>query len=255
MSIPCRLPSLLVACAIVLAAGCAPPAPTATPTPAPTATPTLTPTPSPTPAPTETPAPTRTPLPSVTPTELGAQPTPAGTLQVEEGVPPPYDITLPDGWQVGYGILPVRDGITTNGVPVAIYTGPIPADTSITGWVVVLWGFPSISPRPEPDLWADGLRFLRGALLDVSCVVGTDVSRTFRVGGHDDAVGTFFTAEGCRGEPDTAGWFAGISEQGGHYMFFTYAEPLAGIDVARADLQAILDSIVWHPIPTWTPGP
>ena len=68
-------------------------------------------------------------------------------------------------------------------------------------------------------------------------------------------LGTFFTAEGCRGEPDTAGWFAGLSEQGGHYVFFTYAEPLTGIDVARADLQAILDSIQWHAIPTWTPGP
>ncbi len=248
---------LIISLAILsaaLIAGCAP-APTATPTatPVPTDTPTLPP--SETPTPTETPAPTRTPLPSVTPTEAAAMPTPQATADVGEGIAPPYDVTLPQGWQVGYGILPVRDGVTESGVPVAIYTGSIAADPAVTGWIVVLWGFPSLSARPEADLWADGLRFLRGALLDSSCNIGTDLSRTFSVGGRDDAVGTFFSAVSCRGEPDTAGWFAGLTEQGGHYVFFAYAEPLEGIDAARAELQAILDSIVWQPIPTWTPTP
>lgn len=238
----------------ILIAGCAP-APTATPTVTPVPTDTPTPLPSETATPTETPAPTRTPLPSVTPTQAEAMPTPQATANVEDGVAPPYAVTLPDGWQVGYGILPVRDGVTESSVPVAIYTGPAPTDPAITGWIVVLWGFPSLSARPEPDLWADGLRFLRGTLLDSSCNIGTDLSRTFSIGERDDAVGTFFSAVDCRGEADTAGWFAGLTEQGGHYVFFAYTEPLEGIDAARADLQAILDSIVWQPIPTWTPAP
>ena len=104
-------------------------------------------------------------------------------------------------------------------------------------------------------MWADGLRFLRGVLLDSSCNVGTDLQRTFRVGGRDDAIGTFFTAVGCAGEADTTGWFAGLTEASSNYIFFTYVEPLEGIETARADLQAILDSIEWYPVVTETPQP
>ncbi len=250
---------MLAALLALLIAACTT-APAATPTPSltPVPTDTATPLPSPTIRPTATL--TRTPLPTLTPTlaDTPASPTPipsAAPLEVEEGVPPPFDIALPPGWQEGYGILPVRDGITQTGVPVAIYTGPVPEHEDVTGWIVVLWGFPSISPGPEADLWADGLRFLRGALLDPSCNIGTDMARYFEVGGRDDAVGTFFSAVGCRGEPDTAGWFAGLREQGGNYVFFIYTEPLEGIDPARGPLQDILDSIAWHTIPTHTPEP
>jgi hypothetical protein len=149
----------------------------------------------------------------------------------------------------------MRDDLAQAAVPVAIYSGPIPGHEAITGWVVTLWGFPSLSATGQADLWADGLRFLRGALLDTSCNVGTDLARTFSVGGREDATGTFFQAVGCQGEPDAAGWFAGLQEQGGNYVFFVYTEPLEGLNTAMPALQAILDSIVWRPIPTQTPAP
>lgn len=241
------LTSLLV----VLMAGCAPaPAPTATPTLTPLPTDTATPWPTPTPSPTAIP---RTPLPTLTPTDAAAPPTPYATLEsVTAEVPPPFDITLPEGWQTGTGLLPVRGDVAGGNVPVAVYTGPIPDQPEITGWIVVLWGFPSISPNPVPDPWADGVRFLRGALLDPSCNVGLDLARNFSVGGRDDAVGTYFQALGCRGEPDTAGWFASLQVQGGNYAFYIYTEPLEGLNPAMPALQTILDSIVWHPLPTQT---
>ncbi len=249
-----RLSSLTALCLLaVLLAGCASaPAPTATPTLTPWPTDTATPWPTLVPSPTAIP---RTPLPTLTPTSAAAPPTPYATLvSVAEATPPPFDITLPEGWQTGTGVLPVRSGPVMGSVPVAVYSGPIPEHPEITGWIVVLWGFPSISASPAPDPWADGVRFLRGALLDPSCNVGLDLARHFSVGGRDDAVGTYFQAVGCSGEPDTAGWFAGLQVQGGNYAFYIYTEPLSGLNPAMPVLQAILDSIVWHPLPTPASG-
>ena len=72
--------------------------------------------------------------------------------------------------------------------------------------------------------------------------MGTDLVRSFTVGSHDDATGTYFQALGCQGEPDTAGWFAGLTEQGGNYVFYAYVEPLEQYNAAIPALQAILDS-------------
>jgi len=120
----------------------------------------------------------------------------------------------------------------------------------VLGHITVLWGFPSLSAggSAEPDLWADGLRFLRGALLDPSCNIGTDLARAFRLGDRQDAIGTIFSAVNCQGEPDTAGWFAGIHAEGGNYVFYVYTEPLEGIDVSMTALQGILDTIAWEPL-------
>ncbi len=243
---PVRFTSLILLIALFVG-GCAPaPTPTLTPVPTETATPPPPPTLPPTPT---SPPPTiaRTALPTLTPTgEAAAPPTPYATRQqVEEGVAPPLDITLPEGWQYGYGVLPIRDALT-GGVPVAIYTGPLPDLPEATGSVVILWNFPSISASATPDLWADGLRFLRGALLDPSCNIGTDLTRSFSVGPHDAAVGTYFQAVGCQGEADTAGWFAGVQEQGGNYVFYAYVEPIAQYNAAIPTLQAILESVVFH---------
>ncbi len=258
-----RLPSplrLIAAIAMgglfLLVGGCAaPPAPTATSSLTPVPTDTATPPPTPTLPPTATVI--RTPLPSVTPTDAAAAvpPTPIGNATIAPGVPPPFTIALPEGWREGYSILPVRDGLSRSGVPVAIYTGPIPDQPDTTGWIVVLWGYPSLSATGRADPWADGLRFLRGALLDTSCTVGTDLSRYFSVGGSEDAIGTYFQAVGCQGEPDTAGWFAGTQNQGGNYVFYAYVDPLESFNPAIPTLQRILDSIVWQPIPTLTPSP
>lgn len=238
--------------------GCTAPAPTATLTPTLTLVPTDTATPRP--SPTLLPSPTiiRTALPTLTPTVDGAPAADNATplpVDIAEGVPPPFALTLPEGWQQGYSILPVRDGLTQTGVPVAIYSGPVPDLDETTGWIVVLWGFPSISPTGQADLWADGVRFLRGALVDTTCTVGTDLSSYFTVGARSDAVGTYFQAIGCQGEPDTAGWFAGVQEAGGNYVFYTYVDPLANFYPAIPYLQNILDSVTWHDLPTRTPTP
>ncbi len=250
-----------------------PPADTATPLPTDTETPpaetaTLLPTDTETPpADTATPLPTdtatmpptRTPLPTITPTNesaaLEAPTAYAAQQEVQEGVAPPFDIALPEDWRAGYGILPMRDAVSQRGVPVAVYSGPIPEMDAVTAWIVVLWGFPSLTATGQPDMWADGLRFLRGALLDSSCNIGTDLSRYYSIGGYHEAIGTNFQAIGCRGEPDTAGWFAGLQEQGGNYVFYVYVDPLERINAATPALQTILDSIDWHVIPTLTPAP
>ncbi len=254
------------------------PLPTDTETPPPTATDTQTPPPAETatllPTDTETPPadtatplptdtatmpPTRTPLPTITPTNesaaLEAPTAYAAQQEVQEGVAPPFDIALPEDWRAGYGILPMRDAVSQRGVPVAVYSGPIPEMDAVTAWIVVLWGFPSLTATGQPDMWADGLRFLRGALLDSSCNIGTDLSRYYSIGGYHEAIGTNFQAIGCRGEPDTAGWFAGLQEQGGNYVFYVYVDPLERINAATPALQTILDSIDWHVIPTLTPAP
>ncbi|MBN2470399.1 MAG: hypothetical protein JXN59_06725, partial [Anaerolineae bacterium] len=129
----------------------------------------------------------------------------------------------------------------------------LPALPGTTGSIVVLWNFPSLSASATPDLWADGLRFLRGALLDTSCNVGTDLTRSFSVGPVESAVGTYFQAIGCQGETDTAGWFAGLREQGGNYVFYAYVEPLEQFNAAIPALQGILDSVTFHTLATATP--
>jgi len=254
-AMPLTRTTLVCACLLAaLLAGCAEaPTPTATPTLPPLPTGTATPRPTPTPSPTAIP---RTPLPTLTPTDAAAPPTPYATIEsAAETVPPPFDITLPEGWQTGTGLLPVRGMAASGSVPLAVYSGPIPGQAEITGWIVVLWGYPSISASAAPDPWADGVRFLRGALLDPSCNVGLDLARTFSVGGRDDAVGTYFQAVDCSGEPDTAGWFAGLHAGGGNYAFYVYTEPLDGLNAAMPALQAILDSVAWPPLPTETAAP
>lgn len=251
------LTSLLTGCGgaqIATTTPTATPVPTDTATARPSATPTWTPSP--------LPALTATPLPSLTPTDASAppaSPTPPEVLTAVEGVPPPFDIMLPEGWRAAYSVLPMRGPVIAGDIPLAIYGGPVVDEAAgeliANGWIVVLWAFPSMSLDGTPDLWADGLRFLRAALLDPSCNIGTDQPQYFAVGGRDDATGTYWQAVTCQGEADASGWFAGLNEQGGNYVFFAGVEPPASFYAAQPVLQSALDSIVWHVIPTVTPAP
>ena len=103
---------------------------------------------------TETPQPQPQPI---TPTpEISPTPVP---LVIEPllgiGVQPPFEITLPEGWQ-----LVLRDTYTYRDIlgddldgqletlPIDVYAGPV---TNGTGWLVVVWGYDSILPF-DPEL-------------------------------------------------------------------------------------------------------
>lgn len=213
------------------------------------------------------PTPTLTPVPSSTPTEAATAtpPPPTATPEAEEteevvvlpvtplagsADPPPLSITLPDGWQRGYDTFAMFDIDTLRAVPLAVYRGPV---TGGTGTIILLWGFPSLMSAgftlpgtpTGPDIWVDALRLFRLALVDAGCNPGTDVQREYRVGGQT-ATGTQFAIVDCPESADTRGWFAGLQEGGLNFVFYVYAEPLAAMDAAQAELQAILDSVVFQ---------
>lgn len=173
-------------------------------------------------------------------------------------VPPPLTIDLPDGWRMGYDVLLLRDIDAIRNIPLAVYTGPV---TGGQGTIVLLWGFPNLviaSPllgEIAPDLWADGTRLLRLAVVESGCNIGTDLRRTYSIGGLQ-AVGTQFAAVNCPELPDTRGWFAGLQQFNLNFIFYAFAEPLEALNgPAEAELQAILDSVRFVRPPTPTPDP
>lgn len=175
---------------------------------------------------------------------------------LNQQVPPPYEIDLPEGWVYGYDVLVLRDIDAIRNMPIAVYTGDI---TGGTGVIVLLWGFPNILPSegfiPEtvtPNLFTDGLRLLPLAIVEPTCNVGTDLRRDYSIGGLA-ATGTQFAAVDCPdGLPDTRGWFAGLQHFNVNFMFYVFADPIDAIDTGEAELQAILDSITFV-LPEVTP--
>jgi len=193
-----------------------------------------------------------------------AETTPEAVITIEPlldgAIQPPVALDLPAGWQTGYATLLLEDLDGPRGVPVAVYSGPV---TGGTGTIVLLWGFPNIvSPDSdgEPlqtDLYLDGLRLLRMAVVEADCNVGTDLRRDDIVGGLA-AVGASFAAVDCPELPDTRGWFAGLRQNGLNFVFYNYTDPIEAMDgPAEAELRAILDSVAFLPVPqaTATPGP
>ena len=192
-----------------------------------------------------------------------AEATPEAAVTIEPlldgALQPPITLGLPAGWQAGFATLLLEDFDGPRGVPVAVYSGPVSGGT---GTIVLLWGFPNIvSPASggEPlqtDLYLDGLRLLRMAVVEADCNVGTDLRRDDVVGGLA-AVGATFAAVDCPELPDTRGWFAGLRQNGLNFTFYVYGDPIEVMDgPAEAELRAILDSVTFLPIPqaTATPG-
>jgi hypothetical protein len=197
---------------------------------------------------------------------------------VLQGDAPPFGINLPRGWQYAYQYVPIRTAYDAVMMGVAVYQGPV---TNGVGTIIALWGFPSIAPpatlsaetiitattpaqtaTPGSEgvlddfarsmLWTDGLRLLQGTVVDITCNVGTSGESDFTVGGRP-AVGTYFNITGCQGEPDTAGWFAGVTSEGGNLLFYAYVEPIEAYNDARGDLQTVLDSVRYAIVSTATP--
>ncbi len=232
-----------------------------TPSAAPVATsePSAIPTLDPNAGPTRVPLPTRTPLPTLTPTDPGAPDsmppvvTDVSTLSantiptvasIRPGGPPPLTITLPEGWQSVDILVPFRTQDTLRDLPMSIYSGPLPG--GVTGYIYLFWGFPNIIVDGEYNLYADGVQLLRGSFVDSSCNLGVYNQNTFYVGGQE-ATGAYYTADGCEGETDTAGWFVSLRVYDGSYAFFTAVEPLSELPNQLTNLQAILDTVQFVP--------
>jgi protein-disulfide isomerase len=163
-----------------------------------------------------------------------------------EAFAPPLTLDLPTGWQQGNDTLLLDDVAGVRAIPFTLFTGPIEGGI---GSIVLLWRFPNVTTGSPldltpvtPDLYADGLRLLRLAIVEPGCNVGTDIRREYSVGGLA-AVGTQFSAVTCPELPDTRGWFAGLRWNDINYIFYVYADPITAMDAARPQLQAILDSV------------
>lgn len=172
-----------------------------------------------------------------------------------ESVPPPIAIDLSEGWQAAYDALVLQDIDSLRTIPFALYQGPV---TGGTGTIILLWGFPNlVIGNPvggviQPDLWLDGTRLLRLAIVEQGCNVGTDLRRVYRVGTLE-AIGTQFAAVDCPELPNTRGWFAGVRQFNANFIFYVFTEPIEAMDTAEDELQAILDSVVFLPPPTPQP--
>lgn len=240
--VPLHLAAMIFLISLSACESLAAPTPTMTPSPVPSSTPTEPPSP--------TPPVTATPLPDAV--EEATPEVQISTL-VGQGVPPPFDITLPDGWNSAYDALAFSDvDAALRAVQLSVYRGPV---TGGTGTIVVMWGFPNIiagnpftlpgTPTPAPDLWSDGLRLFRTAMVERGCNAGTDLQRPYTVGGRTGS-GTKFAIVDCPETPDTRGWFVGLQEQGLNFVFYIYAEPIEAMDAADSELQAVLDTIQFH---------
>jgi protein-disulfide isomerase len=174
-----------------------------------------------------------------------------------QAIPPPLTINLPTGWNTVHDTLVLGDVDATRSVPFSAYYGPV---TGGTGSIILLWGFPNLvsgntlaAATIQPDLFTDGLRLLRLAVMQQGCNIGTDLRRAYSIGGLS-AVGTQFSAVSCPDElPDTRGWFAGLQQNGINFIFYTYIDPIEAMDAARVELQTILDSVRFTLSSTPTP--
>ncbi len=176
----------------------------------------------------------------------------------DQPIPPPIALDLPAGWRVGHDTLLLGDVVGMRSMPFSVYTGPIAGGT---GSIVLLWGFPNLAAgnpfqtgAAEVDLFADGLRLLRLAVVEQGCNIGTDLRRSYSLGGLN-AIGTEFAAVTCPELPDTRGWFAGLQQNDINFIFYAYADPIEAMNTGREQLQAILDSVRFTLPPSVTPTP
>ncbi len=168
------------------------------------------------------------------------------------GIPPPLTIKLPADWKSTYTLVPLRDQLSEVTMNVAAYAGPI-ADKG-TGFIFILWNFPSITPisggtAPKTSeelrrqmVLSDGFRLLRGTVVDATCEVGV-YPDAFNVAGTAVTGQRFQTANCQDGSPDNAGWYVGLFPGDRELLIYTYVEPVSAYNNGRGDLQRILDTI------------
>ncbi len=243
MTLWLRVMGFLGAFALSACAAQAPTPTTEPPTPVPTNTPFV----RPTLPPTFTPASPALAAPDVTPTQTPVLVQPLTGVRI----PPPFKITLPEGWGSASDTFIYEELGDVVTVPFVLYQGPV---TGGRGTILVLWNFrraaaapnPLDTPTAERFNWSDGLRLLRYPVFEPTCNIGTEPQRTFSVGGRP-AVGTNFAAVDCPELPDTRGWFAGLTVNDVPFVFYVYADPLEAMaNSVPWELQAILDSVVFE---------
>lgn len=221
-----------------------------------------------TPLPTNTRVPTNTPQavqPSITP-EPSISPT-ATLIElnisplIEIGFEPPLHIRLPSGWTSRSDALMLPDLEGTVAVPFGFYNGPV---TGGRGSIVVLYAFSSLIPSTTPNipanLYGDALRMLLFTVIEPTCEYSFEEEATYRIAGRT-ARGALFAANQCPdGLPSLQGWFGALNVDGLNFAFYAYTEPYEAMNpVSRAELQAILDSVVFDfsllptPVPTAAP--
>lgn len=194
---------------------------------------------------------TPTPNPDITPEVTPEIESVTIEIEASEGqeIDPPLTIDLPEGWVSLNSTLVIQDITGLRILPYTIYAGLVNEDTGI-GYIVLLWGFSNVALMPDSDNttevkinpFMDGLRLLRLALLEPECTVGTDVEREYPIG-DQLGYGTGFAAVGCPQTEDTRGWFVSLNVDNLNFAFYVYAEPLASMDGAEDELQAILDTV------------
>ena len=178
----------------------------------------------------------------------------------EPGAPPPLTLTLPKGWRATYTRLPVVDQVGEALINVAAYAGPVTgeAQTTGTGFIYVLWNYPSLAPAnpgalpksvtdfQKQQILGDAYRLLRGTVFDVSCTFGTYGHNDFMIG-KLPAYGQTFQSTACQdNSPDVVGWYAGLYQDGTSLLFYAYIQPVADYNLGRPDLQTVLDSVVFN---------
>lgn len=203
--------------------------------------------------------------------QVAALPTPTGIVteeppervildvETDETISPPITIDLPADWQITLNdTLLLRDIDALRPVPYTVYKGPV---TGGIGTIVLLWGFPNITTgnpmeaelgiaTPVPNLWTDGLRLLRLAIVETGCNVGTDLQREYPIGGMI-GTGTLWTAVDCPETPPTRGWFVGTQQHKLNFVFYVYIDPINLNELtdderrARQEIQAILDTVTF----------
>jgi hypothetical protein len=76
--------------------------------------------------------------------------------------------------------------------------------------------------------------------------VGRYDQQFFKIGSKD-AIGAYFNASQCADIPDTVGWFAGLNQYGGNFLFYVYVDPIQAYNEGRGEIQKVLDTVVFRP--------
>lgn len=194
-----------------------------------------------------------------TPVPATSRPTLAVTLTATpaslRGIdPPPLTIRVPQGWAAAHVNIPIISALDNDAINLSLYEGPLV--NAERGYIWLLWRFDPLfdqtgaSDDPALSIWSNALLYLR-SILFAGCNIGVypEQRQPYAVGGQT-GTGTIFSAVGCGPDaPDVAGWFVALTVGAENYLFYVGITPVENVNVARAELQTVLDSIRFDAVP------